>query len=180
MAASFQVQGPTELQWSVDDGTNYNSLGFSGNDQLFSVDIEYSNNIITATDTGEEPAEVVYTGAIAVVTCQLVKWDTTQISAMQIPPGGTAEGDAGVIGTRWVTGDHYFWLRFEPTTASRDRYVFKRCVLNGPQAFQMGEYGNTAETRTLQFLAFRDGGAAAIGDGSSATADLYVKETSQT
>jgi hypothetical protein len=175
MASTFQVQGPTALEWSTDDGSTYTQIGFSGNDQLFSVDIEYSNNIITATDTGEEPAEVVYTGAIAVLTCQLVKWDVAQVALIQVPPGGTGEGDAGVIGSRWVTGNHSFGIQFEPVTAGRDIYTFERCILNGPQAVQFSDFGNKEQVLTMQFLAFRDGGTNVIGDGSSATQALYTK-----
>lgn len=171
MAAGFVVPGPTVIKIDT------NILGYTDNDDLISIDFEDFNEILTSTDNGDEPAEIVYRGRIAIITANLVKWDTAQAVLMQQPPGATGgEGDAGVIGSQWIAGNHHWEVAIEPITSGKFGYTFDRCIVNGANSVQFSDFGNTHQRLRVQFLAFRTHGTdTTVGDGSDATIKLYTR-----
>lgn len=175
MATSIVVPGPCKIQMGA-TAAALSDLGYSDNDDLPNFRVERLNEVIESVNLGREAAEIVYVGSTGIVNFSLVEWDPAEAAELFIPPGGTTEGDAGVIGTRWVQDQKVFAISIIPITASRKSYTFPRCWADA-EAFQMVDFGNLGQRLIGQAMVMRNHDAGALGDGASATDDLYTTAT---
>ena len=179
MALGFNVAGPCRLQFILEGGTLVD-LGETTDDDMIRVEFERHMSVLKSTSTGDEPAEIVHTGMTAIITGTLVQWDpdvtnnTKAFHKVATAPGGTTEGDAGVIGTRYVTGSLTGSLAIIPRTVGKTSYTFGRCIITRWQLF---DFGNVEVKLGFEAMAWRDAATGSIGDGTSATANLYATAT---
>jgi len=161
MAVAFHIAGPTKVQHAIPTAlTTFADLGRTDNDDLIRVDISTTNEIITANDTGDSPAEIIYTGTTAVITMTLVKWDSSKWVVLTNNPGTTTEGDGGTIGTPWVSSyssstSELFAIRILPSITGEKIYTFSACYLDR-QHSGIHEFGNTAKRMRLTINAMVD------------------------
>lgn len=161
MAESFNISGPCAVQTDLVLADTLVTLGRTDNDDLVAVEYDTRNEIIEANDTGRVPGEIVFVGAIAVVTCTLIKWDTAQAddlrdAALGVRPSGS-EGVIGAIGSLWIGDSKCFKVRIEPDTAGKTYYEFQRCYLDGPGSVREFDFGNKGRRLAIQFIAIPNG-----------------------
>tara|TARA_R110000824_G_scaffold182887_2_gene363888 strand:- start:21 stop:551 length:531 start_codon:yes stop_codon:yes gene_type:complete len=135
MALAFEVHGPTLVTWNNAAGTASpaNNLGYTDNNDLISLELEYPNEPIFTTRSGNIPEAFVHLGVIGRLTMTLVKWDHEQLEdLMHALPGSAAlESEVGTIGGLKTSGSGNFSLKIA-STASGDAYVMKSCWFDGP------------------------------------------------
>ena len=135
MALAFEVHGPTLVTWHNTAGTAGPALelGYTDNNDLISLELEYPNEPIFTTRSGNIPEAFVHLGVIGRLTMTLVKWDAAQLEDLThaLPGGAGNESEVGTIGGLKVSTDGNFSLKIAGT-ASGDAYVMKSCWLDGP------------------------------------------------
>lgn len=171
MASAFNVSGPTPVQILVPGGS-YTELGITSANFRPRYRIDVQNEEIRADDTGNEIADMVYTGLVATLSFVLSKWDTAvHASLLSNMPGGAAEAEHGVIGSLWRADSYLIGVRFEPSMSSKERFTFASCV---PLVIEETEFGNTAKALACEFQVLRTQDSA----GTNASTDnLYVTAT---
>ena len=107
MASTFNIQGPTSLSVMVgstaeptDDPTfgSAHILGYSSNEDMISVSID---NILvphTTTESGANPAALIYHGSVATISATLIKYDTAVADTMYGHMWADRAGLPGVVG----------------------------------------------------------------------------------
>jgi hypothetical protein len=76
MPETIQVPGPTKIQYLLANaGTDWETLGYSDNDNLPSVQFTDHQHEIKTSISGAVPEEIVLLGAEARIACALVKWN---------------------------------------------------------------------------------------------------------
>lgn len=191
MAADFTIPGPCSLYvgTGVDPSANeaailaLDQLGFATDDDLFRVQFQYLNNIVQASDTGEEIAEAVYAGLTATISGTLSKWDPDAATEFMQAPGSTvtaANGiGAGIIGTPLIVeaAAKTVSVAIVPETAGQSIYFFPRCYVEGE--FSIFDMGNTNLKAGFSVNAFRVGASSgdedALATGAAATEIVYRK-----
>lgn len=168
MALDFNVQGPIGLwiRLETDGPAALQLLGYTTNQSLFSMDMQRSSVIAESTDQGDEPGDVIHAGTVCVVSGVLSKWDIdfqAALKALVRAPGGVLEGDAGLIGQRWIKGPSTaadpttcFEAELRPATPDVGAYVynFPRCY-GDENMFGFTEHGNTPQFLPFTFTAIR-------------------------
>ena len=163
MAIGYTIQGPLKMQIGA-SAAALSDVGFSTNEDLFRVSVDRRSTVVQATDTGNEPAQIVHTGVLATITGTLSKWDQAVIDDFMTPPGSSVEGQAGVIGSAWVGGSNLFTVRLLPLGGSGKTYTADECMIDGG-AFALQDFGNDNLKMAVTFTVLRQG-----QDGSSASA----------
>lgn len=179
----YNVQGPTLVEFNF--GEMWEPLGYSDNDDLFSIDCDWRNELLEATDTGREIGEAVYVGKQFTLTGTLTKYNSGQangdpLTRLFVPPGTTAFvsgiGGAGVIGTTWVSDNYAFGVRYRPLLPNKQVYTFPRCIPNGPASVRSFDHGNTSQKIAFSFEVLRNAEPECYGDGNDPSA-LYFTRT---
>lgn len=154
MAAVFNVEGPTSIQYSATTGdessTSYVALGYTDNADLVNFEIETFDHPIKTTRLGEIPEEFVHLGTVVHLNITLLKWDATQGALLQ-HQGRTAEGDMGTIGALKLKaggGTAAFALKVIGGTKT---YEFHNCVLTG-RGVRVLDLGNRPKRLALSIL----------------------------
>jgi hypothetical protein len=101
MATSFNIQGPTSFgikQLSETSEATHDVLGHTDNDDLISVDFNNIYDPYESSESGREPAAMIYQGTIATITATLVKWDTAIKDNLHSCVWDNS-GDHGLVGT---------------------------------------------------------------------------------
>lgn len=162
MASSLNIEGPcslliraasSETPWSLSTHT----LGNTDNDDLIEISFEDHIHEVKSVDQGDEIAEAVFLGRIGTLTCTLVKWDVGN-ELFLTAPGGSADGDAGVIGTEMSqTTAFAYHLRIArsitPVTAVPD-YIFHLAYIN---TWRYLDFGNKEKRLALEFTLVTNG-----------------------
>ena len=167
---------------SIGTLTGLDPLGYAADDDLIRVEMEFFNNGVSASDTGDEISEYVYTGMVATISGTLAKWDPQVATEFLQAPGSTvtaANGiGAGIIGTTLLvpgSSSIALSLALVPDAPGKDAYFFPRCYVDGP--FSLSDMGNTNMKGGFSATAFRIGTLAGDVDdlpsGSTATQFVY-------
>ena len=135
MALGFEVHGPTLVEWDNATGAANpsNELGYTDNNDLISLELEYPKEPIFTTRSGNIPEAFVHLGVIGRLTMTLVKWDYEQLEDLThaLPGGAASESEVGTIGGLKTSGDGNFSLKITGA-ASTHTYIMKSCWLDGP------------------------------------------------
>jgi hypothetical protein len=174
MALGFMVEGPTTVQ-TTNLGTfsTFADLGYTDNNDLVSVDVEYLQETIESSDTGRVPVDVINMGVIATVNMTLVKWDDTKLqNLLEFPSGGA--GQVGTIGLR-MFGNGSSDYRFKLKLVGDDKtFTFHRCHFEA-RAVRMFDFGNRARRVGLSITCLPEwSGTAAVP--APASTDLIWTE----
>lgn len=161
MAQDFNVSGPTTLKWDIASEGVFTTIGRTQDDDPPAFDVQQFNRILRANDTGDAPAEIVFTGKMILITATLVKWDEAEYVKMIKLPTGTDEGEDSTIGTRWVADRDdqvgCFQLQIVPTRSGEKIYTFPTCYIDGPGSIRMMQFGNMEKALAVQISAISDG-----------------------
>ena len=175
MAAGYLIDGPTQIK--IGAGV----LGVAHDDDLGEYDIEHHQRIARCSLTGDEPAEVIYVGMTAIVQFTVPFWDRAIAAPLILSgmgatgTGADRDGRAGVIGTRMVADQAHYSIVFQPITTGRLMRTFHRCYTTDARVL---DFGNEPEKLFVTAVAIRNGASAsAIGDGASATAQVWTTAT---
>ena len=135
MALGFEVHGPTLVTWNTAAGTASpaNSLGYTDNNDLISLELEYPNEPIFTTRSGSIPEAFIHLGIIGRLTMTLVKWDNAQLEDLMhaLPGSATAESHVGTIGGLKTSENGNFSLKIAGASSGH-AFVMKSCWLDGP------------------------------------------------
>jgi hypothetical protein len=194
MAETYTIPGPcrihvgTGVAPNADEATikALDALGFAADDDLFRVSLEYLNNPIQSSDTGQENSEYVYAGLTATISGTLAKWDPAVTTEFLQAPGSTVNVSqgvgAGVIGTPLIVDDttsRAISIGIVPLASGKDLYFFPRCYFDGQ--FEIFDMGNVNMKATFSVTAFRVGSTAdavdALPDGTDTSSVVYRKLT---
>ena len=157
MASTFNIQGPTSL--SIQSATaGYNVLGYTDNEDLISVDIQHTLDPYTSTETGSEPAALIYTGVIATISATLIKWDTAQKDTLLGTMWEVTNGapGMGVYGQNIFDSTNFgnvenLGVKITPTATANIEtyaYTFDTCWLD---AIQETGWGNAPKRLVVTF-----------------------------
>jgi len=152
MAATFNVEGPTQVQYSASTGdessTSYEILGYTDNADLINFEIETFDHPLKTTRLGEIPEEFIHQGTVVHLNLTLIKWDVTQGTLLQ-HQGRTGEGDMGTIGSlKLDAGAGAFAIKVIGGTKT---YEFHNCVLTG-RGVRVLDLGNRPKRLALSIL----------------------------
>jgi|TARA_R100000501_G_C2610654_1_gene105342 hypothetical protein len=134
MGLEFEVHGPTQVLFHNSAGsTPTNVLGYTDNNDLVSLEMEYPQEAIYTTRSGNIPEAHIHMGVIGRLTMTLVKWDADFLTDIMhaLPGAAVAEGDVGQIGGLKTTGEGNFSIKIS-SSASEHTYTMKNCYLDGP------------------------------------------------
>lgn len=194
MAQEYTVPGPVQVYIgtgvspaaTISTLTSLDALGFASDDDLIRVEIEYLNNPVSASDTGDENSEYVYAGMTVQISGTLSKWDPVVATEFVQGTGSTVAANAGfgagVIGTTLLvpgSSSSALSLALVPLAAGKEAWFFPRCYVDGP--FALSDMGNTNMKAGFSATAFRVGTLAGEVDdlpsGSTATQFVFKKLT---
>lgn len=185
MALEYTVAGPCELRWGVSGadtlGEVPNVIGYTTNDDLFTIRLATFHDIVKSTALGDEPAEVVYTGRVALITGTIVYADLTQLDKLvsQITNGTNANWNT-IIGSQYVASSQAIALAIVPKIVGKTAFIFPR-VIPDNEFFAFMDFGNTARKYPISFMAIRNNGLSSStpGDGSINTVNsaLWINAT---
>ncbi len=186
MPPNYNVTGPAVLQVLSEadylgGSTEWLDLGLAEDDDLFSFGVSHRNRAVGSSDMGSEPGEVIYTGSILTFAGTMSRYDESLtagsdvIELLGVPPGGTDLGDAGIVGSRWVTGEHCLAFRLHPLSEDGRRgYIFPRCYTDD-EWFQPRGFGNDVTRLEVSFVGIRSSGeSGTTADGGVGTQKLYI------
>ena len=165
MAATFNVQGPVALQIKqqapgTTTASGFELLGYTDNDDLISVEIDNMMEPHFATETGKEPAALIYHGTIATISATLIKWDTTIKDKLIETIWEGVGGTLGTVGQNQFDDanfDNVLGLQIKLVPTSTDNietysYQFFKCYL---ESMQETNWGNAPKKLVLTFKATR-------------------------
>jgi len=171
MASTFNIQGPTSLSVMVgsdaeptDDPTfgSAHILGYSSNEDMISVSID---NILvphTTTESGANPAALIYHGSVATISATLIKYDTAVADTMYGHMWADRAGLPGVVGQDQFNSafSHVEHMQVHiapvasgtgggfPGSTDRYSYTFRQCWLD---SYAETEWGNAPKKLVLTF-----------------------------
>jgi len=171
MAATFNVEGPTSIQYSAttdDEGTvSFQDLGYTDNADLVSFEIETFDHPLKTTRLGEIPENFIHLGTVVHLNITLLKWDVTQGTLLQ-HQGRTAEGDMGTIGAlKIVTGGTGAAFAIKVIGGTKT-YTFHNCILTG-RGVRVLDLGNRPKRLALSILCLPNN-----LDAASGTDNIYA------
>jgi len=152
MALGFIVHGPTKVLIAETAGaTPSDVLGYTDNNDLISLELEYPTEPIFTTRLGNIPEAYIHLGVIGRLTMTLVKWEVTFLSRliMQVPGVPGAEGGTGTIGGIKTSGEGNFSLQIAGI-ASEVEYTMGNCYIDGP--VRRMDFGNRPSRIGLNFI----------------------------
>jgi hypothetical protein len=143
MALAFEVHGPTQVLFDNSAGaaSPANVLGYSDNNDLISLELEYPSEPIYTTRSGSIPEAYIHLGVVGRLTVTLAKWDKEFITDIShaLPGSATAESDVGTIGGIKDDGNGNFSMKIL-SAASTHHYTMKNCYLDG--SIRRLDFGN--------------------------------------
>jgi hypothetical protein len=170
MATTFNVQGPTGLYIKqqapgTTTSTGFSLLGHTDNDDLISVEIDNMMDPYFSTESGREPAALIYQGTIATITATLVKWDTAVKDTLITTIWEGAGGTLGSIGQNQLDDSTFsnvegLQVKLVPTSTSGIEtytYQFFKCYV---ESMQETGWGNAPKKLVLSLKATRNTTAA--------------------
>ena len=134
MALAFEVHGPTQVLFSNSAGATPSAvLGYTDNNDLISLELEYPQEPIFTTRSGNIPEAYIHMGIIGKLSMTLVKWEADELDTLHIAlPGGAANpSDVGTIGGIKSDGDGNFSIQIAGASSGTE-YTMKNCYLDGP------------------------------------------------
>mgnify|MGYP004450309631 FL=1 len=153
MALGFVVHGPTKVLFNTAAGTTApaNVLGYTDNNDLISLDMEYPQEPIFTTRSGSIPEAYIHLGLIGRLTMTLVKWDAGILETLMyaLPGDADTEADVGTIGGVKTTGKGNFSLRISGIS-SNIAYTMQNCYLDG--SIRRMDFGNRPSRIGLNFI----------------------------
>ena len=170
MATSFNIQGPTTLQIKQQaEGTttasSFSTLGVTDNDDLIAVDFANILDPYYSTESGREPAAMIYQGTVATITATLIKWDTAVLDTLKtcVWEGGTGDGKPGSIGQDQLGAANFthvenLQVKVVPTFTSNmetNSYQFLKCWV---ESMAETGWGNAPKKLVLTIKAVRASG----------------------
>lgn len=175
---AFEVLGPMAVQVSLPAAiATFVNLGYTPNNERPTFDLDRHYEELGSTEFGDEPEQIIHTGARGLLQFSLSKWadDTFDSLWAVCTPTGTAEGarwHAGEIGSLYVGGasttSFMFGVKFTPPgtpTAQRPAIIFPSCMMLGPGSVRNFEFGNTGTRLAFSLLVRR---SAVIPAGANA------------
>lgn len=155
MATAFEIAGPVKVMFQERTGGSYVELGRTPNDDRVRLEITIHNEIVGSDETGDEPGDVVHTGIEGLLTMTLAKWDASVLEQLWdvLPKASSMTANQwirGDIGRTWSNAQSdldadtgFFMIQLLPAISGRVSRSFTRCYLDGPNAIQIFEMGNT-------------------------------------
>jgi len=169
MATTFNVQGPTAFQIKhqavgTATGTSFLTIGHTDNDDLISVAVENIHDPYYSTETGREPAALIYQGSIATITATLIKWDTAVVDTLRESVWAGAGGTTGTIGQNQFddtnfTNTENLQVKLLPTYTSNIEtysYLFYKCYV---ESMSETNWGNAPKKLVLSIKAVTRSGS---------------------
>lgn len=168
MATTLQIPGPSVIYTSVNNGSDWDLLGYSDNDNLPSVSFTDNMHEVRTVLSGAEPEQIVLTGTSARISLALVKWDQAFLAellthqrqgvAQQNTQGRTTVGRLLVAGT----GYGFVKLRIQSVSGA-GRYTFN-CAYLVSDGVADSQWGNRERVLALTFKAIQRDEATNIYD----------------
>tara|TARA_R110002020_G_scaffold26072_11_gene84403 strand:+ start:1895 stop:2428 length:534 start_codon:yes stop_codon:yes gene_type:complete len=166
MATTFNVQGPTGLYIKLQTpatttASGFSLLGHTDNEDLISVSIDNMMDPYTSTESGKEPAALIYQGTVATITATLVKWDTAVKDTLNETIWAGVGGTLGSIGQNQYDDANFtnvsgLQVKIVPTSTSNIEtytYQFFKCHL---ESMQETGWGNAPKKLVLSIKATRN------------------------
>lgn len=171
MAEALQIPGPCVVQWRAMASSPgaFATLGRWDNDAPARWSQELRDREVTTNTSGETPEELIVRGITGRLQFVLVKWDTTQILAMNkisIGSGQTAGWRFPVVGATLVgtvaapTGG-LVEIKINPVLPNRPTYTFSYLRM---RPVDLDPYGNQPLNLGLSFMLCRPSDASETTD----------------
>ncbi len=167
MATAINIAGPTKLlvkQQAEATTTTLHAtndlLGFTDNDDLISISYENIQDPYYSTESGREPAAMIYQGTIATITATLIKWDEAIADNIRTSMHSDATGTMGSIGqdqfnTTFTNVENLQVkvLANSATGFTTTSYQFLKCYV---ESMQETSWGNAPKKLVLTIKAVRN------------------------
>jgi hypothetical protein len=174
MATTLQIPGPSVIYTSVNNGTAWDLLGYSDNDNLPSVAFTDNMHEVRTVLSGAEPEQVVLTGTSARISLALVKWDQDFLEELLTHQRrGVAQGNTQgrtTVGRLLVATSGYGFVQVRIQSVSgAGRYTFN-CAYLVSDGVADSQWGNRERVLALNFKAIQ----------RDSTTNLYTYEATFT
>lgn len=174
MATTLQIPGPSVIYTSVNNGSAWDLLGYSDNDNLPSVSFTDNMHEVRTVLSGAEPEQVVLTGTSARISLALVKWDQDFLEELLTHQRrGVAQGNTQgrtTVGRLLVATSGYGFVQVRIQSVSgAGRYTFN-CAYLVSDGVADSQWGNRERVLALNFKAIQ----------RDSTTNLYTYETTFT